>query len=291
MRLAFIGLGAMGFPMASNLLEGGFDLVVYNRTRSREEPLAAAGADRATDPMAAAAAADVVVTMVGTDSDVEEVLFGQTGVIHGASSGALVIDMSTIAPAAARSFAERLATQGIDMLDAPVSGGTEGAGSGSLSIFVGGTADSLERARPILEKVGSTITHFGLNGSGQLAKAVNQVIVGGTFLAVAEGIVFAQAAGLTDGEKLVSALSAGAASSWALQKRGKRIMRNEYPLGFRVSLHRKDLRIAADEARHLDIKLPISDLVLELENALVDSGRGGLDLSALATALQDSRRV
>jgi 3-hydroxyisobutyrate dehydrogenase len=172
-----------------------------------------------------------------------------------------------------------------------VSGGTEGAEKGTLSIFVGGDEGQLERARPLFDVLGSTVTHFGPSGSGQLAKAVNQIIVGGTFLAVAEGLAFAVEAGLTDEDKLISALSAGAASSWALENRGRRIVQGEYPLGFRVSLHRKDLRIALEEASRLGVGLPASDLVLRLEDGLIEAGHGDLDLSALAKAVREATRI
>jgi 3-hydroxyisobutyrate dehydrogenase len=287
MRIAFIGLGSMGAPMAANLLRSDFALTVHNRTRSKEEHLADAGAARAPDPGNAAAEADVVITMVKADGDVEEVLFGPDGVTAGARPGTLIVDMSTIAPASARSFATRVSESGMHMLDAPVSGGTEGAQRGTLSIFVGGDEDQLDRARQVLAALGSTVTHFGPTGSGQLAKAVNQIIVGGTFMAVAEGLAFAVEAGLTDEDKLITALSAGAASSWALENRGRRIVNAEYPLGFRVSLHRKDLLIALDEATRRGIGLPASELVLRLEDALIEAGHGDLDLSALARALRE----
>jgi 3-hydroxyisobutyrate dehydrogenase len=287
MRIAFIGLGSMGAPMAANLIGSDFDLTVHNRTRAKEESLAGAGARRAPDPRAAAAEAEIVITMVKADSEVEEVLFGPKGVAEGAPPGTLVIDMSTVAPTSARSFADRISRSEMHMLDAPVSGGTEGAEKGTLSIFVGGDEGELERARPVLDVLGSTVTHFGPSGSGQLAKAVNQILVGGTFLAVAEGLAFAVEAGLTDEDKLISALSAGAASSWALENRGRRIVKDQYPLGFRVSLHRKDLRIALEEASRLGVGLPASDLVLRLEDALIEAGYGDLDLSALAKVVRE----
>lgn len=286
MKIGFIGLGSMGTPMAANLLEAHFELTVHNRTRSKEESLAETGARRAPDPGAAAADAEIVITMVTADSDVEEVLFGSNGVSGGAKPGTLVIDMSTIAPTSTRSFADRLSQRGIQMLDAPVSGGTDGAENGTLSIFVGGDENQLERARPVFDALGSTVTHFGPSGSGQLTKAVNQVIVGGTFLAVAEGLAFAVEAGLTDEDKLIPALSAGSASSWALENRGRRFVRGEYPLGFRISLHRKDLRIALQEASRLGVSLPASDLLLRLEEALIQTGLDDLDLSALTKAVR-----
>jgi 3-hydroxyisobutyrate dehydrogenase len=278
MRIGFIGLGAMGAPMAANLLGARFELTVHNRTRSKEESLAENGARRAPDPRAAAADAEIVITMVTADSDVEEVLFGPKGVA-GAGPGTLVIVMSTIAPASARSFTDRLSQRGIPMLDAPVSGGIEGAEQGKLSIFVGGDGNQLDRARPIFEALGSTVTHFGESGSGQLAKAVNQVIVGGTFLAMAEGLALAVESGLTDEEKLIPALCAGAARSWALENRGGRFVRGEYPLGFPISIHRKDLRIALQEASRLGMSLPASDLLFRIEEALIEAGLDDLDLS------------
>jgi 3-hydroxyisobutyrate dehydrogenase len=180
-----------------------------------------------------------------------------------------------------------LSQRGMHMLDAPVSGGTEGAEQGTLSIFVGGDESQLERARPMLDALGSTVTHFGPSGSGQLAKAVNQIIVGGTFLAVAEGLAIAVEAGLTDEDKLISALSSGAASSWALENRGRRFVQGEYPFGFRISLHSKDLRIALEEARRLGVSLPASDLLLRLEDALIKAGLDDLDLFALTKEVQE----
>jgi 3-hydroxyisobutyrate dehydrogenase len=287
MRIGFIGLGSMGAPMALNLLRSDFELTVHNRTRAKEDSLADGGARRASHPGAAAAEAEIVITMVTADSDVEEVLFGPTGVVTGARPGTLVVDMSTIAPTSARSFADRLSQRGMHMLDAPVSGGTEGAEQGTLSIFVGGDESQLERARPMLDALGSTVTHFGPSGSGQLAKAVNQIIVGGTFLAVAEGLAIAVEAGLTDEDKLISALSSGAASSWALENRGRRFVQGEYPFGFRISLHSKDLRIALEEARRLGVSLPASDLLLRLEDALIKAGLDDLDLFALTKEVQE----
>jgi 3-hydroxyisobutyrate dehydrogenase-like beta-hydroxyacid dehydrogenase len=287
MKIGFIGLGSMGAPMAANLLQSGFELTVHNRTRSKEDPLARAGARRAPDAGTAAAEAEIVITMVTADPDVKDVLFGPSGVVAGASPGTLVIDMSTIAPSSARSFADRLSLHEMEMLDAPVSGGTEGAERGTLSIFVGGSADQLDRARPVFDAMGSTVTHFGPSGSGQLAKAVNQIIVGGTFLAVAEGMALAVEAGLTDADKLTSALSAGAASSWALENRGRRFVRGEYPFGFRISLHRKDLRIALEEASRVGVSLPASNLLLRLEDVLLEAGLDDLDLSAVSKAVEE----
>ncbi|HEX5452055.1 MAG TPA: NAD(P)-dependent oxidoreductase, partial [Candidatus Limnocylindrales bacterium] len=216
----------------------------------------------------------------------EQVLFGPDGVASGARDGSLVVDMSTISPSATRDFAARLAKAGIAMLDAPVSGGSEGAKKGTLSIFVGGEAADLERARPVLAAMGSTITHLGPIGAGQAGKAVNQVILAGGYLGVAEGIVLAMKAGL-DVEALVSALKGGAAQSWVLENRSGRMLSNDYPLGFKVALHRKDLGIALQLARETGTTLPISAMVEAIEAGLVGRGRGDEDVSAVARAIRE----
>lgn len=286
MRVGFVGLGEMGRRMAARLVDAGHVVTVHNRTREREEPLASLGAARAASPADAATGAEVAVTIVSDTPDVEEVLFGPSGVAEGADPDAVVVDMSTISPTATRTFAERLAERNIGFLDAPVSGGTEGAERGPLTIFVGGAKEDLDRARPVLEVLGSTITHLGPAGSGQMAKAVNQVLVAGTFLAVAEGLVLGLEAGL-DGARLIEALAGGAASSWALTNRGPRIVEGRHPLGFRVRLHLKDIRIALQEAGRLGIPLPGARLVGELEAALIAAGYGDEDVSALARVLRE----
>jgi 3-hydroxyisobutyrate dehydrogenase len=200
-------------------------------------------------------------------------------------SGALVIDCSTISPSASRGFAARLAEQGVGFVDAPVSGGSEGAQKGTLTIFVGGAAADVERAQPVLAAMGRTITHLGPAGSGQAAKAVNQVILAGTYVGVAEGLVLAMKAGL-DVEQLVGALSGGAAQSWVLANRSGRMVANDYPLGFKVSLHRKDLGIALGLARETGTALPIAALTEQFETALVAQGHGDDDVSAVARTIR-----
>jgi 3-hydroxyisobutyrate dehydrogenase len=237
-------------------------------------------------PAEVAAASEIVVTIVSDTPDVEAVLFGEGGVAAGAGEGSLVIDMSTIAPSATRGFAARLAAQGVAMLDAPVSGGSEGAKQGTLTIFVGGEAADLERARPLLNAMGTTITHVGPIGAGQAVKAVNQVILAGTYLGVAEGLVLAMKAGL-DGEQVVAALSGGAAQSWVLANRSGRMLANDYPLGFKVALHRKDLGIALQLARETGTSLPISALCEQLEAGLIGKGHGDDDVSAVARAIRE----
>src|SRR5690606_28498595 len=220
MRIGFIGLGTMGAPMARRLVEAGHDVTVHSRTREREEPLAALGAKRAASPRACAEGAELVVTMVSDTPDVQAVVLGEQGAALGMERGSVLVDMSTIAPATTRRIAAALAEHGVAMLDAPVSGGSEGAERGTLSIMVGGEAAALERARPALEVLGTTITHVGPSGAGQVAKAVNQTIIAGTYAAVAEGMALALAAGI-DVEAALRALGGGAAGSWVLENRAR----------------------------------------------------------------------
>lgn len=286
MRVGFVGLGTMGGAMAANVARAGFAVTAWNRTPGRASELGELGVVLVESPSAVASASDVIVTIVSDTPDVEAVLFGPDGVAAGAKRGALVIDMSTISPSATRDFAARLAEQGVAMLDAPVSGGSEGAKKGTLTIFVGGEASDLERARPALEAMGTTITLVGPIGSGQAVKAVNQVILAGTYLGVAEGIVLAIKAGL-DVEQVVGALSGGAAQSWVLANRSGRMLENDYPLGFKVALHRKDLGIALQLARETGTSLPISALCEQIEAGLIGKGHADDDMSAVARAIRE----
>ncbi len=286
MRVGFVGLGTMGAPMARRLLEAGHDVAVHNRTREREEPLAARGASRAATPRECAAGREVVFTMVSDTPDLEAVVLGPAGAADGLAAGSVLVDMSTVSPAATRRLAEELAARGVSMLDAPVSGGSEGAERGTLSIMVGGPAEALERVRPLLEVLGKTITHVGASGAGQVAKAVNQVIIAGTYASVAEGMALAMKAGV-DREALLRALSGGAASSWVLANRAQNMLRGEYPLGFRTRLHRKDLGIALDEARERGVSMPVAAYVEQLEAGLVGRGFGDEDVSNVARVVRE----
>ena len=285
MRVGFVGLGTMGGAMAANAARAGFEVTAWNRTPGRAAELGDLGVAMLASPSAVAAASEIVITIVSDTPDVEAVLFGPDGVAEGAKPGTLVVDMSTISPSATRDFAQRLGSDGIGMLDGPVSGGSEGAKKGPLSIFIGGNAADLERARPVLESLGTTITHVGPIGSGQAVKAVNQVILAGTYIGVAEGIVLAIKAGL-DVEQVVGALSGGAAQSWVLTNRSGRMTVNDYPLGFKVSLHRKDLNIALAMARELDASLPVSEMCEQIEAALMADGHADDDMSAVARAIR-----
>ncbi len=281
MRVAVIGLGTMGAPMARHLLAGGHDVTVHNRTRDKELQLAEAGAARAASPADAARNAEAVLTCVSDTPDLEAVLLGPDGAATTLPAGGVVVDCSTVSPSATTELASTLAERGIGLVDAPVSGGSEGAERGTLTIFVGGRDDDVAKALPVLEAFGRRITHLGPPGSGQMAKAVNQVMIAGTYATVGEGIALAEAAGLPL-DRLVEALAGGAAASWVLENRARNMINQSYPLGFRVSLHRKDLGIAIDEGRRAGLDLAVSELVAAQEDELVADGYGDEDVSAVA---------
>ncbi|HET9755846.1 MAG TPA: NAD(P)-dependent oxidoreductase [Candidatus Limnocylindrales bacterium] len=284
-RVGFIGLGTMGSAMAANIVRAGFPLRAWNRTPGRAPELADLGASLAETAAAVAADSDIVVICVSDTPDVESVLFGPDGVAAGAREGTLVIDCSTIAPSGSWKFAERLHGLGLAMVDAPVSGGSEGARNATLTIFVGGHERDVERARPVLTAMGRTITHVGPIGAGQAVKAVNQVILAGAYLGVAEGLVLAIKAGL-DVTQVIEALGDGAAQSWVLANRSGRMVDNDYPLGFKLSLHRKDLGIALGLADQLGVSLPLAAMTAALESGLIAQGHGDEDMSAVARAIR-----
>lgn len=286
MKVAFIGMGTMGAPMALNILKAGHEVIVHNRTREKERPLADAGALRAGTPREAAAGAGIIITCVSDTPDVEAIVLGDEGIIHGATAGSLMVDMSTISPTATRQMAATLAEKEIRMIDAPVSGGSEGAQNATLAIMVGGAAADVHHAMPVLEAMGKTITHVGGIGSGQITKAINQVILAGTFMGVAEGMVLGMKAGL-DMQKVIEAISGGAAGSWVLSNRAMNMVKNTYPLGFRARLHHKDLRIALEAARDLGVTLPASALMDQMENGIIGRGYGDEDMSAMARTLRE----
>ena len=283
--VGFAGLGTMGAAMAANLARAGFHVRAWNRTPGRATALLELGVPEAPDPAALAADAEIVVVCVSDTPDVEQVLFGDRGIAAGARPGTIVVDCSTISPSATRAFAARLAARDVSLVDAPVTGGSEGARKGTLSILVGGAPGDVERVRPVLAAMGTTITHFGPVGSGQVAKAVNQVVIATGYLSVAEGLVLAMKAGL-DPEQVVTALSGGVAASWILANRSGRMIEDDYPLGFKVALHRKDLAIALALAREIGVSLPGSSLVAALEDGLIARGHGDDDQSAIARVIR-----
>jgi 3-hydroxyisobutyrate dehydrogenase len=277
--IGFIGLGIMGTPMAGRLLAAGHQVAVYNRTEARARPLGERGARIARDPADAAAGAEYVISIVTDSPDAEAVLLGPRGAVEGAQPGALFVDMSTIAPAAARAIGSKLGARGIGFLDAPVTGGDVGARAGTLSILVGGAASALDRARPIFESLGKRITHCGPIGAGQAMKACNQILCALNLIGVVEALHLAEASGL-DRQQLVEALSAGAGGSWALEKLGPRIAAGDFDPGFMIRLIQKDLRIV--QAIASDAHLPLDGVTLAQENFSDNEAHGEGDLGTQA---------
>ncbi len=274
----FIGLGAMGRGMARNLHRAGLLHAVWNRTAAGAAELAAElGVTAAASPADVAARCDVVVLCVSADADVLEVVDALAPKLR---PGAIVVDCSTVAADTAREAARRLAAQGVEFLDAPVSGGVEGARDGKLAIMVGGSAEALERARPVLAAMGRAVTHFGPSGAGQAAKATNQIMCAGIIQAVAEAMAFAKAEGLPL-DRLIETLGQGAGSSWYFVHRAPNMVRDSYPPGFRVRLHEKDLRICRDMAARHGVQLPVIEMTLLHYRRLIEQGHGDEDISTI----------
>lgn len=284
-RLGFIGLGIMGKPMAHNLLQAGYRLTVYNRSRSPMDELAAAGAAQADSPQAVAENSDVVLSCVSDSPDVEAIALGTHGLIHGVRPGMLYIDMSTIAPATARKVFGAMQAKGVEMLDAPVSGGDIGAQQGTLSIMVGGDEPAFERALPILQVLGKNIVHVGSTGAGQVTKACNQIVVSVTAQAVAEALMLAEQSGV-DPAKVRAALLGGFAASRVLEVHGQRMLEGNYAPGFKLDLLRKDLNIVLQTAREEHLPLLAAAQVTSLIDALLAQGEGNLDTAAIALIYQ-----
>ncbi len=283
--VGFVGLGIMGAGMAGNLLKAGHDVVVWNRTAARAEPLVEKGAVAAATPHAVAEQCEVVFVCVSDTPDVEAVLFDTDGLAEGLRKGSLVVDCSTVSPSATRTWAGRLAEAGVSFVDAPVSGGSEGAANGTLSIMVGGAADDVERARPYLEAMGKTITHLGEVGTGQICKLVNQILVVVNMLAVSEALVFAKAGGL-DLEKTLTAVTGGAAGSWMLANRGPQVIARDWRPGFRLDLQQKDLRLVLETADSLGVPALATSTVFHLYRTLEREGLGAEGNHALVKALE-----
>jgi len=284
-RIGFIGLGIMGRGMAANILRAGYPLTVWNRTGARMEALEAQGATAADSPAAVAAASEIIITCVSDTPDVTAVVLGEKGVIEGIQPGALLIDMSTISPQTTRQIAAQIEAKGAAMLDAPISGGSEGAEKGTLSIMIGGAADQVSRALPLLQTMGKAITHVGEQGAGQTVKLVNQIIVVGTMLAVGEGLLFAQAGGL-DLEKTLAAISQGAAGSWMLSNRGPQVLVRDWRPGFTIDLQQKDLRLALAAADEMGVPVITTSLIFNLYRTLQQQGLGSEGNHALVKALE-----
>jgi 3-hydroxyisobutyrate dehydrogenase len=285
-RVGFIGLGIMGLGMARNLLKAGFDLTVWNRTTSKAEGLVGEGAKVAGSPADLASECDVIIICVSDTPDVEAVLLDKDGVLQGVKAGALVVDCSTISPIKTQQFAEALAEKGAYMLDAPISGGSEGAAQGTLSIMVGGDAEQVERAMPFLQAMGKSITHVGANGSGQMVKLVNQILVVHSMLALGEAFLFAQAGGL-DLEKTLKAVEGGAAGSWTLSNRGPQVIARDWRPGFMIDLQQKDLRLILEAADELGVPVLGCSTVFHLYRTLQSLDCGAEGNHALVKALEN----
>ncbi|GAA5124515.1 2-hydroxy-3-oxopropionate reductase [Haloechinothrix salitolerans] len=284
--VGFIGLGIMGGPMAANLVKAGFDVVGYNRSQAAVDRLAEQGGKAASSVAEAVRDADVVITMLPDSPDVERVALGEDGVLANAKAGVLYIDCSTIKPDTARTVAEQAAQQGVRALDAPVSGGEQGAIDGALSIMVGGEAEAFEAASAVFDAVGKTVVHVGKAGSGQTVKAANQLIVAGTLELVAESIVFLEAHGV-DTEAALSVLNGGLAGSAILERKGAGMLKREFTPGFRTELHHKDLGIVQAAAREAGVTIPLGAVASQLVAALVARGDGALDHSALLKLVEE----
>ncbi|MGV6859117.1 MAG: NAD(P)-dependent oxidoreductase [bacterium] len=278
--VGFIGPGIMGLPMARRLRNAGYDVRLFARRQEQRESLQQEGWKVSCSAAELGREVSTVFICVGDTPDVEAVIFGPEGLVQSLAEGSAVVDMSTVSPLKTREFAQALATRSIQMLDAPVSGGEQGAIAGTLSIMVGGKTDTLEQVMPLLRCMGTSIVHVGDHGAGQVAKACNQVLVAQTITGVAEALSLAEAAGV-DAGKVREALLGGFANSKILEVHGQRMLEDNYQPGFKIKLHRKDMNIALDTAAQLELPLSGAELVRDHLDALADQGMGELDSSAI----------
>src|SRR5215216_7811670 len=283
-RVGFLGLGIMGKPMAENLIEAGYDLVVYNRTREKAEELD--GATVAESPKEVAEQSDVIITMLPDSPQVEEILAGEGGVLEGVRDGALIVDMSTISPVVTEELAKKAEERGASMLDAPVSGGDVGAIDGTLSIMVGGSEEDFERALPLFEVMGETVTHVGPVGTGQVVKAANQIVVALTIEAVSEALVLGSKGGVPP-EKILDVLGGGLAANKVMEVKREKFLSHTFDPGFRSELHHKDLGIALSAGREYGVVLPVTAIVDQMLLAMKKKGWGEEDHSALLRVIED----
>jgi 2-hydroxy-3-oxopropionate reductase len=290
--VGFIGLGVMGRPMARNLLARGLSLVVHSRSQRPVDELVAAGASRAASPADVARQAACIITMLPDGPDVDRVLTGSDGVFSSLQRDSIIVDMSTIAPQTAQRLAAVAREFGASMLDAPVSGGEIGAIAGTLSIMVGGDEAALDRVRPVLEVMGNPerIIHIGESGAGQICKACNQLVIGGTLASVGEAFALARKSGV-DPARVRAALLGGFAASRVLEVHGQRLLENDFKPGFPARLYRKDLRIVMNALNEAQVAAPVTAIVQQLLTALIADGKEAQDYSALGTVLADLARV
>jgi 3-hydroxyisobutyrate dehydrogenase len=284
-RIGFIGLGIMGRPMCANLLKAGYSLTVWNRSRPSIDTVVGYGAQAGESPADVAAKSDVVITMVTDSPDVQQVVLGPGGVIEGAKQGAVVIDMTTMSPSVTREIAAALAERGVEMLDAPVSGGDVGAKAGTLSIMVGGKEEVFQRCLPVFQAMGKNIVHLGDHGAGQTCKLCNQIAVAGNMLAGCEALLFASRSGI-DPAKMLEAISAGAAGSWMLSNLAPRIVKRDFAPGFMIRLAQKDLRLVLEAANEMHLPLPGTALMNQVWKAVEAEGGGDLGTQAAIQPLE-----
>jgi 2-hydroxy-3-oxopropionate reductase len=285
LKVGYIGLGLMGKPIALNIYKAGFPLVVYNRSRASVDEFVSLGAESANSPSEMASRVDVIFTNLPDSPDVEMVMLGKNGIIEGSNQSLICVDNSTIKPATARKIASTLKEKGIDFLDAPVSGGEIGAKNGSLTIMIGGSENALEKVRPILTSIGKTITYVGPSGTGQIAKAANQIMVAAQMVAMGELLILAKKSG-SDPEKVISAIRAGAAQCWALDQKPQLLFAGKRNPGFKASMQLKDLNIVMETAREYGIPLPMSAVTTQLYSAMCEMGMETLDNSAVIGVIE-----
>jgi 2-hydroxy-3-oxopropionate reductase len=286
-KVGFIGLGIMGKPMARNLMQAGYELVLYNRTREKAEELAEdGGAEVAADPREVAQNSEIIVTMLPDSPQVRDVVVGESGVLEGISEGVLLVDMSTISPVVTQELAAEIGERRASMLDAPVSGGDVGAIEGTLSIMVGGSEEDFERARPLFDVMGATVNHVGPTGAGQVTKAANQVVVALTIEAVSEALVLGSKGGVAP-EKILDVLSGGLAGNKVMEVKREKFLSHTFDPGFRSELHHKDLGIALAAGREYGVVLPVTAIVDQMLLAMKKKGWGGEDHSALLRVIED----
>jgi 2-hydroxy-3-oxopropionate reductase len=284
-RIGFIGLGIMGKPMCANLLKSGYALTVWNRSQPSIDTVVGYGAQAGVSPADVAAQSDVIITMVTDSPDVQQVVLGPQGAIEGAKAGSVVIDMTTMSPSITREIATALGEKGVEMLDAPVSGGDVGAKAGTLSIMVGGKAEVFERCLPVFQAMGKNILHLGPNGAGQTCKLCNQIAVALNMLAGCEAIMFAAKSGI-DPAKMLEAISAGAAGSWMLSNLAPRIVKGDFAPGFMIRLAQKDLRLVLESANEQLLPLPGTALMNQIWRSVEADGGGDLGTQAAIKALE-----
>jgi 2-hydroxy-3-oxopropionate reductase len=285
-KVGFVGLGIMGKPMARNLMEAGYELTVHNRSPEKAQELGEEGATVAGSPREVAQKSDVIITMLPDSPQVREVVAGEDGILEGIEEGSLIVDMSTISPVVTEELAEAAKKKGASMLDAPVSGGDVGAIEGTLSIMVGGEERDFERAMPLFEAMGKTITHVGASGTGQVVKAANQIVVALTIEAVSEALVLGSKGGVSP-EKVLDVLSGGLAGNKVMEVKREKFLSHRFDPGFRSELHHKDLGIALSAGREYGVVLPVTAIVDQMLLAMMNKGWGGEDHSALLRIIED----